>query len=123
MDLTPSSLSQKIRPWLPLATVVAVPLYGIPFGLFGLKAVYPRVLRDLIGGAIAVGAVSLVGLAVAGAKVKPAASAAPEKAEAGGGKPYAGPVGASTVKGSRWQLPVAEGMLDDGVAASAGSGH
>ena len=64
MDL--SALSQDKRRMLVLAGLVAVPVYVIPVGLFGLRALWPRTLRNATSGAVALGMLSLLGLGLRG---------------------------------------------------------
>lgn len=101
MDLSALSESDKRR-WLALAGLVAIPVYVIPVGLFGLRALWPRTLRTATSGAIALGMVSLLGLGIKGlARVK---SSQPDDRE-------------------RWRLPFRAPVMPEEFAASAASGH
>ncbi len=62
--------SPLVPPKALLAGLVAVPVYVIPVGLWGLRALYPRVLRNVASGAITLGMVSLVGLALRGLSMR-----------------------------------------------------
>ncbi|MFY0569129.1 hypothetical protein ACN28E_35630 [Archangium lansingense] len=99
MDLSALSDSDKRR-WLVLAGLVAVPVYVLPVGLFGLRALWPRTLRDAASGAIALGMVSLLGLSLRGlVRVK------------------------ASPPGERWKLPIRAPVMPEEFAASAASGH
>jgi hypothetical protein len=101
MDLSALSESDKRR-WLALAGLVAVPLYVIPVGLFGVRALWPRTLRTATSGAITLGMVSLLGLGLKGlARVK---TRQPGNRE-------------------RWRLPFRMPVMPEEFAASAASGH
>ncbi|PTL75277.1 hypothetical protein DAT35_55555 [Vitiosangium sp. GDMCC 1.1324] len=84
-----------------LAGLVAVPVYVVPVGLWGVRALWPRVLRDATSGAIALGLVSLAGMGLcAFARVK---------TEQPGSE--------------RWKLPSRWPLMPEEFAASAASGH
>ncbi|WPB80773.1 hypothetical protein KYC5002_16755 [Archangium violaceum] len=101
MDLSALSEADKRR-WLALAGLVAIPVYVIPVGLFGLRALWPRTLRTATSGAIALGMVSLLGLGLKGlTRVK---SSQPGDRE-------------------RWRLPFRAPVMPEEFAASAASGH
>ncbi|MBJ6765625.1 hypothetical protein JGU66_33140 [Myxococcaceae bacterium JPH2] len=59
----PTALSDRSK-WLLLAGLVALPLYVLPVGFRGLRAMRPLLLRDALAGAIAVGALSLSQMAL-----------------------------------------------------------
>ena len=101
MDLSALSQSDKRR-MLVLAGLVAVPVYVIPVGLFGLRALWPRTLRTATSGAIALGMVSLLGLGLRGLTRL--------KARQPGGR-------------ERWRLPFRGAVMPEEFAASAASGH
>ena len=101
MDLSALSESDKRR-MLVLAGLVAVPVYVIPVGLFGLRALWPRTLRTATSGAIALGMVSLLGLGLRGL--------ARLKASQPGGH-------------ERWRLHFHGAIMPEEFAASAASGH
>ncbi|KFA90107.1 hypothetical protein [Archangium violaceum] len=101
MDLSALSEADKRR-WVALAGLVAIPVYVIPVGLFGLRALWPRTLRTATSGAIALGMVSLLGLGLKGfARVK---ASQPGDRE-------------------RWRLPFRAPVMPEEFAASAASGH
>lgn len=98
MDL--SALSRDKRRMLVLAGLVAVPVYVLPVGLFGLRALWPRTLRTATSGAVALGMVSLLGLGLRGlARLK------------------------ASPPGERWKLPFHGAVMPEEFAASAASGH
>lgn len=104
MNLLTSTDPSTRRRWLALAGVVAVPVYVLPVGLFGLRALWPRTLRTATSGAIALGMVSLVGLGLRGlARVK-------AERPSGGGP-------------ERWKFPFRWPSMPEEFAASAASGH
>ncbi|HEX8824137.1 MAG TPA: hypothetical protein VF794_29725 [Archangium sp.] len=104
MDPTPTSdvLGLDKRQRLLLAGLVAVPVYVLPVGLWGLRAMRPRLLRNALSGAITLGMLSLLGMSVRGlARVK-------------------------TLQASdtnRWKLPNFRWLMPEEFAASAASGH
>jgi hypothetical protein len=101
MNLSALSESDKRR-MLVLAGLVAVPVYVLPVGLFGLRALWPRTLRTATSGAVALGMVSLLGLGLRGlARVK---ASQPGDRE-------------------RWKLPFRMPVMPEEFAASAASGH
>ena len=101
MNLSAMSESDKRR-MLVLAGLVAVPVYVLPVGLFGLRALWPRTLRTATSGAVALGMVSLLGLSLRGlARVK---ASQPGDRE-------------------RWKLPFRMPVMPEEFAASAASGH
>ncbi len=101
MNLSALSDSDKRR-MLVLAGLVAVPVYVLPVGLFGVRALWPRTLRTATSGAIALGMVSLLGLGLRGlARVK---AMQPGDRE-------------------RWRLPFRMPVMPEEFAASAASGH
>jgi hypothetical protein len=101
MNLSAMSESDKRR-MLVLAGLVAVPVYVLPVGLFGLRALWPRTLRTATSGAVALGMVSLLGLGLRGlARVK---ASQPGDRE-------------------RWKLPFRMPVMPEEFAASAASGH
>lgn len=95
-----SDVSDRRR-WLALASLAAVPVYVLPVGLFGVRALWPRVLRDAATGAIALGVLSLVALSLKGIPRR--------MAERSGGE--------------RWKLPFFRPVTPDEFAASAASGY
>lgn len=104
MDLSAASDALQKRPWLVLAGLVAIPVYVVPVGFFGVRALWPRVLRDATTGAIALGVLSLVGLGVGGvSRVKAQVQRRPES--------------------ERWKLPLQGMHMPEEFAASAASGH
>ena len=101
MNLSALSESDKRR-MLVLAGLVAIPVYVLPVGLFGLRALWPRTLRTATSGAVALGMVSLLGLGLRGlARVK---ASQPSDRE-------------------RWKLPFRMPVMPEEFAASAASGH
>lgn len=60
-----SETSGRLR-WPVLAGLVAIPVYGIPVGIWGLRAVRPKLLRNALSGAIMLGALSLVNMSLLG---------------------------------------------------------
>ena len=101
MEPTSAPDASDTRRWLVLAGLVAVPVYVLPVGLWGLRALWPRTLRAATSGAIAVGMLSLVGLSLGGlARVK-----------------------SMQPGGERWKLPFLKPLLPEEFAASAASGH
>jgi hypothetical protein len=86
-----------------LAALVALPVYVIPVGFWGVKGIYPRVLRAAAQGVITLGMLSLVGMGLRGLSraLNAQAPAAEEK---------------PTFKGFASLIP-------DEVAASAASAH
>ena len=92
----------KNRGWLVLAGLVSVPVYVVPVGFWGVRALRPKVLRAFAKGVIHTGLLSLVTLGVAGL--------ARMTAEQPGGK-------------ERWRLPQVGPFMSEEVAASAASGH
>ena len=101
--MTLSALSESgKRRMLVLAGLIAVPVYVLPVGLFGLRALWPRTLRTATSGAITLGMVSLLGMGLRGlARVK---SRQPSGRE-------------------RWRLPFRAAIMPEEFAASAASGH
>jgi hypothetical protein len=101
--MNPSSVSDASdkRRWLALAGLVAVPMYVLPVGFFGVRALWPRFLRDATTGAITLGMLSLVALSLKGLPRKKAEQAGIE----------------------RWKLPFFRPLMPDEFAASAASGH
>ncbi|HEY0094831.1 MAG TPA: hypothetical protein VGB96_10915 [Archangium sp.] len=90
------------RRMLVLAGLVAIPVYVLPVGLFGLRALWPRTLRTATSGAVTLGMVSLLGLGLRGlARVK---TSQPGNRE-------------------RWRLPIRSPVMPEEFAASAASGH
>lgn len=77
MDTNAETRLLEVSPRALLAALVAIPVYVIPVGFWGVKGLYPRVLRDVASGAIAVGMVALVGLGLRGLS-KSLAAKAPE---------------------------------------------
>lgn len=101
MKLSAMTESDKRR-MLALAGLVAVPVYVLPVGLFGLRALWPRTLRTATSGAITLGMLSLLGLGLRGlARVK---TSQPGNRE-------------------RWKLPFRMPVMPEEFAASAASGH
>jgi|GEM_PF-3294868 len=101
MKLSAMTESDKRR-MLALAGLVAVPVYVLPVGLFGLRALWPRTLRTATSGAITLGMVSLLGLGLRGlARVK---TSQPGNRD-------------------RWKLPFRMPVMPEEFAASAASGH
>lgn len=106
MNPTAASEASDKRRRLVLIGLVAVPVYVIPVGLWGIRALWPRVLRDVVTGAVTLGMVSLTGLGLAAfARVK----AARMKPEQPGSE--------------RWKLPFRWPLMPEEFAASAASGH
>lgn len=101
MNLSSLSDASDRRRWLALAGLVAVPVYVLPVGLFGVRALWPRVLRDATTGAITLGMLSLVALSLRKLPRKKAEQAGIE----------------------RWRLPFFRPLMPDEFAASAASGH
>jgi hypothetical protein len=97
-----------MQPWLKSAGLVVAPLYVLPVALWGLRAVRPKVLRDLAGGAIALGVVSLVGLGLGGL------------VRMQGGKPLGARIPATA---RSWWLPLRRPLVPEEFAASSASGH
>jgi hypothetical protein len=110
MDSTRASSSrQPMRPWLALGGLVAVPLYGLSLGIWGLRALQPRMLREAAGGAVALGMVALAGMALSGAAwLRAGRPGAPHPAGPGP---------------EHWRLPTTGPLVNDGLTASAVSGH
>ena len=104
MDLTLASDASDKRRWLVLAGLAAVPVYVLPVGVFGVRALWPRMLRDVATGAIALGMLSLVGLSLSGLTQR-------KKTEQASGRP------------ERWKLPFRWPTMPEEFAASAASGH
>jgi hypothetical protein len=104
MDTNAETRLLEVSPRALLAALVAIPVYVIPVGFWGVKGLYPRMLRDVASGAIAVGMVALVGLGLRGLSRSLAAKAP----EAGAKKP-------SFKDFTQW--------IPDEVAASAASAH
>jgi hypothetical protein len=89
------------RRLLALAGLVAVPVYVLPVGLWGLRGLWPRTLRAATSGAVTLGMLSLLGLGLRGlarVKVKPPGV-------------------------ERWRLPFHWPVMPEEFAASAASGH
>lgn len=105
MDTNAESRLLGLSPRAVLAGLVAVPVYVIPVGLWGVKALYPRVLRDVARGAIAMGVVSLVAFGLRGLSRSLSASA-----------PAPLPQRKRSFEGFQQLIP-------DEVAASAASAH
>jgi hypothetical protein len=101
MNFSAASAASDRRRWLALASLVAVPVYVLPVGLFGVRALWPRVLRDAATGAIALGALSLVALSLKGIPRQPMRQSSVE----------------------RWKLPFFRQVTPDEFAASAASGY
>ncbi|WNG48977.1 hypothetical protein F0U60_36300 [Archangium minus] len=91
------------RRMLVLAGLVAVPIYVLPVGFWGLRALWPRTLRSAASGLVTLGMLSLVGLSLRGlVRIK---AEQPSGAE-------------------RWKFPFHwPQMSEDEFAASAASGH
>jgi hypothetical protein len=104
MDQNPTSDVHALdkRQQYLLAGLVAIPLYVLPVGIWGLRALRPRLLRNAFSGAITLGMLSLLGMSARGlARVK-------------------------TVQpsdGNRWKLPNFRWLMPEEFAASAASGH
>jgi hypothetical protein len=108
MDTTPAlCLSERMRPWLTLGALAAAPLYVLPVGIWGLRSLRPRLLRDFASGAVALGVVSLVGLGVSGLLRR---RAGPRPSAKGPGSEH-------------WRLPPSEPLVSDEETASMGSGY
>lgn len=104
MDPNPTSDTSGLdkRQRLLLAGLVAIPLYVLPVGLWGLRAMRPRLLRNAFSGAVTLGFLSLLGMSARGlARVK---SVQPSD-------------------GNRWKLPTFRWLMPEEFAASAASGH
>lgn len=104
MDPNPTSdvLGLDKRQRFLLAGLAAIPLYVLPVGIWGLKAMRPRLLRNALSGAITLGFLSLLGLSARGlARVK----AVQPSGE------------------NRWKLPTFRWLMPEEFAASAASGH
>lgn len=91
------------RRMLVLAGLVAVPVYVLPVGLWGIRALWPRTLRSAASGLISLGMLSLVGLSLRGlVRVKAQQPSGTE----------------------RWKFPFHWPQIsEDEFAASAASGH
>ena len=101
MDPTPSSDASDKRRLLVLAGLVALPVYVLPVGMWGVRALWPRVLRDVATGAVALGLLSLVGLSLRTVpRLKPDLSSV-----------------------QRWKLPFLGPLMPEEFAASAASGR
>jgi hypothetical protein len=94
--------ASKKKGWLALAGLVSVPVYVLPVGIWGVRALRPRLLRDFTRGALTLGMLSLLGMGVAGLARLSAEQAGP---------------------GERWKLPNVGPHMPEGDAASAASGH
>jgi len=101
MNLSATFDASKKKGWLALAGLVAVPVYVLPVGIWGVRALRPRLLRDFTRGTISLGMLSLLGLGLSGL--------ARLRAEQPGGE--------------RWKLPTVGPHMPEGDAASAASGH
>jgi hypothetical protein len=95
-----TDVSDKRR-WLVLAGLAAIPVYVLPVGLWGVRALWPRMLRDVATGAIALGVLSLVGLSL---------------------RPLSRPK-SEQPSGERWKLPFFGSLMPEEFAASAASGR
>jgi hypothetical protein len=99
---TSDVLALDKRQQLLLAGLVAIPLYVLPVGIWGLRALRPRLLRNAFSGAITLGMLSLLGLSARGlARVKTLQPS----------------------DGDRWKLPNFRWLMPEEFAASAASGH
>lgn len=92
----------KKKGLLALAGLVSVPVYVLPVGIWGVRALRPRLLRDFTRGALTLGMLSLLGMGVS--------AVARLMAEQPG-------------TGERWKLPTVGPHMPEGDAASAASGH
>jgi hypothetical protein len=101
MDPTPSTDVTDKRRLLVLAGLAAIPVYVLPVGMWGVRALWPRVLRDVATGAIALGVLSLVGMSL-----RPLAQSKSERPS-----------------GERWKLPFFGALMPEEFAASAASGR
>ncbi|WP_257456054.1 hypothetical protein [Archangium lipolyticum] len=102
MDLTSLSDASDKRRWLLLAGLAAVPVYVLPVGFFGVRALWPRLLREAARGTVALGVLSLIGIGL--------------------GR-FAREKGKQPDGGDRWKLPHFGPIMSDEFAASAASGH
>jgi hypothetical protein len=101
MDPTPTTDVADKRRLLVLAGLAAIPVYVLPVGMWGVRALWPRVLRDVATGAIALGVLSLVGLSLRSVpRLKPDLSSV-----------------------QRWKLPFFGPLMPEEFAASAASGR
>jgi hypothetical protein len=66
MDTNAEMRLPEVSPQALLAALVAVPVYVLPVGFWGVKGIYPRVLRAAAQGVITLGMLSLVGLGLRG---------------------------------------------------------
>ncbi len=101
MNLSNLDASQK-KGLLALAGLVSVPVYVLPVGIWGVRALRPRLLRDFARGALSLGMLSLLGMGVS--------ELTPLKAEQPSGE-------------RSWKLPSFGPFMPEGDAASAASGH
>ena len=103
MKLNAELDASRKRGWLALAGLVAVPVYVLPVGIWGLRALRPKLLRTAARGTIALGMLSLVGLSLTGLS-----RWIPGKVAGGGGPRKMPPLGP---------------LMPEEFAASAASGH
>jgi hypothetical protein len=102
MDLSTTSDASDKRRWLALAGLAAIPVYVLPVGLWGVRALWPRLLREAARGTVALGVLSLIGLSLnRSTRVK--------------GKPPSDK--------ARWKLPRFGQIMSEEFAASAASGY
>jgi hypothetical protein len=102
MNLSPTFDASKKQGWLALAGLVSLPVYVLPVGIWGVRALRPRLLRDFAKGSIALGMVSLVGLSLSGLARLMTSQPSTE---------------------GRWKLSGLGSFMAEEVAASAASGH
>ncbi len=109
MDLNAiSEMSPRNRRLLTIAGLIVIPTYVLPVGLFGVRGMRPRFLRDAVSGAITVGMLSLVGWSLS--QVTRRRQKAPVK--------HVRPP-----EGQRWKLPIKGDILPEEMLGSAASGH
>lgn len=102
MNLSATFDKSRKQGWLALAGLVAVPIYVLPVGIWGVRALRPRLLRDFARGTITAGMLSLVGLGLSGIARLMTGQASSE---------------------GRWKLSGLGSFMSEEVAASAASGH
>lgn len=110
MDLNAiSEMSPRNRRLLTLAGLIVIPSYVLPVGLWGVRGMRPRFLRDAVSGAITVGMLSLVGWSLSQVTRR---------------RRQAAPVpSARPAHGERWKLPIHGDILPEEMLGSAASGH
>lgn len=110
MDLNAiSEMSPRNRRLLTIAGLIVIPTYVLPVGLWGVRGMRPRILRDAVSGAITLGMVSLVGWTL---------SQVIHRRQGQAAVPSARPP-----EGQRWKLPIRGQILPEEMMGSAASGH